>query len=151
RSPRESPCRWLMAAASRSFIASVLVAGVVLSAFAGPAEDAFERKDYLTALRLWRERAEKNDTEAQIRSGAMYADGQGVERSYEIAANWFRRAANQGSARAQFNLGSMYYHGQGVRQSYEDAAHWLSFAAAQGHTIGSYMLGLLYAEGRGVP
>jgi len=97
-----------MSAASRPVAVLLLSAGIAVSAFAGPAEDAFERKDYATALRLWRPLAEKNDVEAQIRMGAMYADGLGVNRDYEVAADWFRRAARQGSARAQFNLGSMY-------------------------------------------
>ena len=99
---------------------------------AGPADDAYERKDYATALRIWTQLAEKNDPDAQIRIGGMYADGLGVARDYQAAANWFLRAARQGSARAQYNLGSMYYHGQGVRQSFEESARWILLAASRG-------------------
>jgi len=69
--------------------------GLFLPVLAGSAEEAFDRKDFATALRLWKQLAANNDSEAQIRIGAMYADGMGVERNYETAANFFGWACPQ--------------------------------------------------------
>lgn len=60
-----------------------LIAGVIFAvmlivshmANAGPLEDAqaaYERKDYATALRVWRPLAEQGDAQAQYNLGQMY-------------------------------------------------------------------------------
>src|SRR5581483_662160 len=105
----------------KTALAAILALGISAAAVAGPYEDAgsaYQKGDYATALKLWRELAEKGDVLAQIRVGALYADGEGVTRDYAEAVNWFRRAAEQGNARAQFNLATLYDNGQGVPQSY---------------------------------
>jgi hypothetical protein len=81
----------------------------------------------------------------------LYANGQGVKRSYEEAVLWYRRAAEQGDVLAQFNLGVRYDNGQGVQQSYKEAAWWYRRAAQQGHARAQSNLGVLYANGQGLP
>ena len=54
-------------------------------AVAGPFEDAqaaHSRRDYATALRLWRPLADQGNAEAQYALGFMYDGGQGVPKNY---------------------------------------------------------------------
>jgi len=71
---------------------------------AGPFEDglaAYNRKDYTTALRLFRQVAELGDANAQHNLGIMYRFGEGVPQNYAEAVKWFRKGAEQGNAGAQ--------------------------------------------------
>ncbi len=132
-------------------VALVLVAGPVL---AGPFEDgltAYERKDYATALRLWRPLAIGGDVHAQRNLGSMYADGQGVPIDHQQAVFWYRKAAEKGNADAQHSLGKAYEFGQGVPKDDERAVFWFREAAEQGHATSQNNLGVMYAKGQGVP
>ncbi|MBL0942195.1 MAG: SEL1-like repeat protein, partial [Alphaproteobacteria bacterium] len=80
----------------------------------------------------------------------MYADGQGVEQSYEKTLEWYQKAAEQGDAKAESNLGSMYAFGQGVEQSYERAVEWWKKAAEHGRAGAQFNLATMYHKGRGV-
>jgi TPR repeat protein len=124
------------------------------AAQAGPFEDAvaaYQRKDYATALSLFRSLADKGDARAQGNVGAMYANGQGVPLDYAEAIKWYRRAADQGDAHAQYNLGVRYDRGGGVTQDYAEALKWYRLAAAKGDVLAHGNLGVLYANGHGVP
>jgi hypothetical protein len=79
-------------------------------ALAGPLEDAeaaHGRRDYATALRLWRPLTDQGNAGAQYALGFMYAGGQGVPKNYAEAAKWWRLAADQGNTFAQYNLGTL--------------------------------------------
>jgi len=93
---------------------------------------AFQRGDYVKALRLFHILAERGDAVAQGSLGLMYANGEGVPQDYAEAVKWYRKAAGQGNAVAQFELGVMYATGQGVPQDYVLAHMWFNLAAAQG-------------------
>jgi TPR repeat protein len=76
-------------------------------AFAGPWEDgmaAYNRGDYVPAIRLFRPLAEKGNPKAQNVLGAMYRKGQGVVRNPAQAFMWFSLAARRGDARAKAEL-----------------------------------------------
>ena len=81
---------------------------------ASPLEDAqaaYRRRDYATALRLFRPLADQGNSASQTILGIMYRDGLGVSQNYaEAIAN-----------------------GQGVPQNYINAYMWFSLAAAQGN------------------
>ena len=76
--------------------------------------EAFNRGDYATAIKWFRQSAALGDASAQFSLGAMYENGQGVAQDYAEAIKWFRLAADQGYANAQSNLGLMYAKGEGV-------------------------------------
>ncbi len=101
---------------------AALCAGFTLSltspAWAGfdEGEAAYQRGDYVTALREWRPLAEQGDVNAQFLLGAMYDKGLGVPQDYAEAVKWYRKAAEQGYAGAQNNLAFMYDDGEGVKQ-----------------------------------
>ncbi len=115
-------------------------------------EIAAERRNYTTALRLVRPRAESGDPRAQFTLGRLYYDGNGNNtQDYDRAVKWFRRAADQGNASAQLYLGLMSDEGQGVPQDYAEAAKWYRRAAEQECAPAQCNLGLCYETGRGVP
>src|SRR5918996_5446256 len=110
----------------------------------------YERGDYVQAMKLFRQLAEKGHQWAQRRVGLMYAEGKGVPQDYQEAVKWYRLAAAQGYAPAQYSLGVAYEKGQGVPQDYREAVKWYRLAAAQGNELAQVNLGVMYTKGRGV-
>jgi hypothetical protein len=129
---------------------AVAVARLVAAGPFEDASDAAERRDYATALRLWRSLADHGEVDAQYNLGVMYDKGQGVTRDYAVAVSWFRKAADQGFAPAQLSLGVMYENGLGVPQDFTTAARWYRRAADQGDTAAQLNLSVLYENGWGV-
>ena len=72
------------------------------------AAGAYERKDYATALELWRKFAAEGNAEAETLLGAMYWSGEGVPRDHAEAARLYLRAAHKGYARAQNDIGFIF-------------------------------------------
>ena len=54
--------------------------------------DAYNRKDYQTALNKWQPLAEQGDAKAQYKLGLMYGDGQGVSKDKVVASMYFTLA-----------------------------------------------------------
>jgi TPR repeat protein len=87
-------------------IAAAQILGIA-GAVAGPWEDgmaAYNRGDYVPAIRLFRPLAEQGNAKAQSVLGVMYHRGQGVARNSVRAFIWFSRAAARGDARAKAEL-----------------------------------------------
>src|SRR6516164_9512688 len=80
---------------------SVVVAAQVLgnaSATAGPWEDgmaAYNRGDYVPAIRLFRPLAAAGNARAQSVLGVMYREGQGVAKSVPRGSAWLLRGATR--------------------------------------------------------
>jgi TPR repeat protein len=92
-----------------------VVGGLIFAAFllsasiaqAGPWEDgmaAYNRGDYLPAVRLFRPLAENGNRKAQNVIGAMYSKGEGVQRNASRALMWFTLAAKRGDAQAKARM-----------------------------------------------
>ena len=114
---------------------SVLLIGTQ-SAQAGEWEEgyaAYERQDYVGAVKKWRNVAETGNSAAQSIMGAMYAQGQGVPQNYPVALKWYRLAAAQGDVKAQYKLGFMYAYGQGTSRNMTLAFMWSQIAMDAGH------------------
>src|SRR4051812_34190884 len=76
-------------------------------ASAGPWEDgmvAYNRGDYVPAIRLFRPLAERGNPKAQSVIGVMYRKGEGVARNSARAFMWFSMAAARGDAKAKAEL-----------------------------------------------
>jgi TPR repeat protein len=112
--------------------------------------NALDRKHYATALRSWRDLAEKGDARAMNNVGLMYERGLGVTQSYVEAMNFYRKAADTGLPEAQYNLGTLYHNGYGVEVNNSQAVFWFRKAAAQRLPDAHYMMGLHLWEGKGV-
>jgi len=83
-------------------IAATLLVGTA-GAQAGPWEDgmvAYNRGDYVPAIRLFRPLAEQGNPTAKNQIGVMYRKGEGVARSPARAFMWFSLAAKRGDAKA---------------------------------------------------
>lgn len=93
-------------------------------------KEAYERGDFVTAVKEWRSLAEQGDPNAQGLLGVSYEKGKGVPQDYQQAAKWFRLAADQGHPLAQLNLGWLYARGTGVPQDFVQARQWYEKAAA---------------------
>ena len=97
------------------------------------AVDAYDRKDYKTAHRIFLKLAEQGDASAQLNLGVMYDKGQGVPLDYKEAVKWYRLSAEQEHAPAQYNLGLMYKNGEGVPDDIKEAVKWFRLSAEQGN------------------
>ncbi len=129
------------------FVAVALFVGSMTTHAAdyGAGVKAYNRGDYATALRIFRQLAEQSDAKAQIKLGVMYArcwvvttkgkiiEYRNVRPDQAEAVRWFRKAAEQGDTDAQYNLGIRYADGQGVTQDYVQAHMWYNLAAARGY------------------
>ena len=93
--------------------------------------DAYDRKDFKTAYKLFLPLAEQGNALAQYNLGQMYRQGQGVPQDYQEAGRLYRLSAEQGDAIAQCNLGGMYNEGKGVPQDDKEAVKWWKLAAGQ--------------------
>ena len=94
---------------------------------------AYQMGDYGKAVDELRPLAEEGVAEAEYYLGFMYAQGLGVQQSYETAAHWYEDAARQGHAQAQNYLGLLYFEGNGVPRSFRDAFIFFELAAAAGN------------------
>jgi TPR repeat protein len=91
-----------------------MLAGVIgtaqatgFAAVAGPWEDgmaAYNRGDYLPAIRLFRPLAEQGNARAQTVLGVMFRKGEGVPKNAVRARMWFGLAAKSGDVGAKAGL-----------------------------------------------
>ncbi len=96
------------------------------------------------ALGWYRKAAEQGNADGQVRLGAMYEEGYGIDQDYTEAVKWYRESAEQGNSLGQNNLGEMYKRGRGVLQSFTEAMIWFRKSAEQGEAVGQYNLGSMY-------
>ena len=137
-----------------SLLAILFFLGTISFAASNPFDDAiaaYERGDYVQAMKLFRQLAEQGHQWAQRRLGLIYAEGKGVPQDYQEAVKWYRLAAAQGNTPAQYSLGLAYEKGQGVPQDFQEAVKWYRIAAAREDEWAQTRLGSIYAEGKGVP
>ena len=113
------------------------------------AHDAYDNKDYETALPIWQELAAEGNASAQLALGILYFKGEGVSQDLNEAIRWFERAAISGNVQAMFNLGIAYWEGNGIPQSYTEAIEWWKKSAAAGQPQAQYNIGLAYYLGKG--
>lgn len=83
---------------------------------------ASDRANLASALRVWLERAQLGDAEAQTTVGEIFERGHGTAADFAAAAHWYERAADQGFARAQINLANLFELGNGVEKDPARAA-----------------------------
>lgn len=96
---------------SAAWAVALVVASLSAPAHADPFDDAvaaYQREDYATAIRLFRDIAAEGDAAAQYNLGYMYANGMGVARDQAEALGWFRRSADLGDSDAQLAVGLAY-------------------------------------------
>src|SRR5438067_11647048 len=71
------------------------------------------------AVQLFKEAADSNIADAQLRYGHCLWSGESVNRSVRKSIDYFQMSANNGNATAMYNLGNIYYNGWGVTKDEE--------------------------------
>lgn len=97
--------------------------------------DAYNKKDYKTAISFWKPLAVNGDVKAQYNLGMMYLFGKGVAQDNKQAFHWYQKAAEQEDASAQFFIGRFYEYGKGITKNDKQAVYWFEKSANQGHMM----------------
>jgi len=108
------------------------------------AKRAYERKDYVLALKEFTPPAQQGNAEAQLYLGKMYMQGEGVLKDPNEAVKWLKTSAVQGNADAQFFLGSYYLL---PHIDIAEGVKWLRLSADQGQQDAQLLLGKSYLQG----
>ncbi|MGB5290603.1 MAG: tetratricopeptide repeat protein [Lysobacterales bacterium] len=148
----QSPKSWL-----RLFAILTLTAHSTLADYQSGL-DAYNRADYETALKDWKEViatppgkiSQATIAETHYAIGMLYWMGQYVPVDYAEAATWLNKATVLGHAGAQSKLAFLYTRGLGVEQNYDTAFELFSKSAKQGDIDGQYNLGIFYLNGWGI-
>lgn len=131
----------------KALLALLLFAILSAQAFAGPLEDAksaYDRKDFPTALLIYRQLADQGDVEAQYMMGHMHTvSGTGLEHDYSLAKIWWQKAGEKGHPYAQVGLAFIYLNGRGATANFAEAIKWFERAASQGEIASQSMLRLI--------
>lgn len=133
----------------KKLIACLILVVMLAAPLTAYAEEAVTVEDTTNAVSIFREAAGQGDADAQNELGKCYAQGIGVDQSYEEAAKYYRMAADQGFAKSQFNLANLYLNGLGVELDYDKANALLQLAAEQGLAQAQLLLGYHYEFGVG--
>ena len=94
----------------RRILATLAVVGALLFSAGSAWADwddgvaAYERGDYVTALREWRPLAEQGNAEAQTDLAMLYFYGEGVAVNYFKSMKWWRKAAGLGHEGAKVRV-----------------------------------------------
>ena len=113
-------------------------------------EFGIEQNEVLNDINKVRKLAKEGNSDAMVKLGLCYHEGNGVKQNDAEAAKWFKRASDLGNAEAHFQLGEKYLNGYGVVQNFEEAAKWYRKAAKVKHREAMFKLGLMYQKGQGV-
>lgn len=113
-------------------------------------KSAYSKGNFETALKAFKNSADRGYAQAQNDLGRMYNEGVGVPKNAVEAARLFRLAADQGYVAAQVNLGASYVQGNGVPKDSQEALKLFHLAAGQGDAPAQHNLGWMYQTGEGV-
>ena len=104
------------------------------------ADEAYDNRNYETALKYYHLAAVNGYAEAQTAVGLCYLNGEGIRKDEQSAVKWLLLAGNQGEVHAQYELGRCYRDGKGVPKNKSTAEEWFEKAAGQGHVDAQYFL-----------
>lgn len=122
------------------------------AAFAGFDEgfDAYNKKDWKTAIMNLRPAAEQGDDRAMVILGNMYSEGLGVDKNLEEAFRLYRRSAEKNNAAGILATATMYQQGLGVPANGKLSIDWHRRSAMLGHQTGAFFYAVtLYQGSRG--
>jgi TPR repeat protein len=111
---------------------------------------AYQRGDFESAMKEFRDAAAAGDTRSMTLLGYMYSEGEGVEVDYGEALRLWQRASSLNDAAAAYNIGIAYRDARGVAQNYATAVEWFGTAAGRGDSNAMNDLARAYQRGRGI-
>ena len=134
-----------------SYLVLLCASFITVRASAGAIEDArvaYSRKDYPTALNLWRPLAEQGNAEAQRGLGILYDNGLAVVRDEKLATDLFRKAALGGDAEAEYRLGMRLVMGtHDVARDTAEGLKWMVQSGDRGRPNSLTTIGGFYRTG----
>ncbi|MXO89414.1 SPOR domain-containing protein [Pontixanthobacter aquaemixtae] len=127
------------------YLAASLTFGVAAPALAelNAGYDAWNRGDYATAVREWRDLAAEGNADAQFNMAQAYRLGRGVEQNSAQAEILIAKAAAQGHIKATDTYGLLLF--QSGRR--EEAMPYVIKAAERGNPRAQYLLGIGHFNG----
>lgn len=90
--------------------------------------NAYQNKDYATALKAWTLSANAGDIAAAYNIGLMYQSGTGIPQDTALAMKWLQVAAEDGDYDAQIDLAKTYLIGYNVGADIVESKKWLALA-----------------------
>jgi uncharacterized protein len=112
---------------------------------------AFDQGQYLTALKLAEQAAERGEPQANTLIARIYTEGLGVQKDDKKAFEYYKRASDMGDIQGTFALAISYVEGRGVKKDHQKAGELFEKAALTGNAEANYNLGLLFLKGDGKP
>lgn len=109
--------------------------------------DAWQRGDAAKAITIWRQLAEKGDSDAAFNLGQAYRLGRGVAADSGQAKKWFEAAAKAGHMDGQVSLGLLLFDSGSRREGLA----WLSRAAERGEARALLVVGTALFNGDDLP
>jgi len=89
----------------KALLLAVLISFSWINAVSADAgDDAYDKKDYSEALKIWKSRADDGDAVAQHNVGHLYERGYGVLKDSKKGVAWIKKAAYGGYARSQYYM-----------------------------------------------
>lgn len=113
------------------------------------AEQAFQKGDDQTALKLFGELANKNNPKVEYWLGHMNEIGLGIPRDIIKAIGLYKKAAEQNVVAAEARLGELYLNGDLVTPDFSQARSYLERAAYHADPRSAMLLGQMYRAGIG--
>ena len=92
------------------------------------ANQAYERKDYYSAMQKFKIASAQGNSMATIKIGNMYDGGLGVKQDFSEAMRYYKLAARQGHVLGYVFVGAMHENGQGVPKNLSEAQRWKDLA-----------------------
>jgi len=105
--------------------------------------EAWQRGDAAKAIMIWRDLAEKGDSDAAFNLGQAYRLGRGVAADSAQAKKWFEVAAKAGHVDAQVSLGLLLFDSGSRREGLA----WLGRAAERGEARALLVVGTALFNG----
>lgn len=106
---------------------------------------AYFKKDYATAINLYKSAINKGNAKAMIAMGDLYRKGEGVAKNQEEAKKWYEKGhqryvvlAQAGDAKADAELADLYYKGDKIEKNFDKALKYYLPKAVGGNA--SYMV-----------
>lgn len=115
------------------------------------AREAYERKDYATALAEFHVLAKRNDTEALSILSIMYLNGEGVPRDVQKAIEYATKAVEKGDNGGLSLLAAMYLSPKAGLRDRAKGLQYLRTGVAKGELNSLVRMADLMLEGVQVP
>jgi hypothetical protein len=110
-------------------------------------EAAYNKKEYHTAVDIFRKLAGRGNPQAQFYLGYMHEEGQGVDQDAQQALRLYKKAGVEGHVGALNNLAAMYVRGDDIKKDHEEAVRLYKHAVEKGSAVAQENLGDLYRVG----